>query len=239
MPWSGQRASATLLASMPTLEQHRDERRTDGTSMHEANAIRSAIRAALGDRLGEIIMVDDGSTDESVAIMQTLGVCVISRPRNGGQSAAILTGLAAASGSICCVLDADLEDPPETLPSLLSRLDPVSARAVFSSRDEPRPLTSRLFRRAMRLLFPTLPAHSCLCFAVDAGTRAAIVGAATERDYLPAVIGALGVPTAQVTVRREPAAAGESGHAGLRRLRYAGRAFASALRIRWRARRRV
>jgi hypothetical protein len=105
---------------------------------------------------------------------------------------------------------------------------------VFSSRDEARPLTSRLFRRAMRTLFPSLPAHPCLCFAIDRETRTEVVRAAREGDYLPAVIGALGVPTGQVSVRRETRPAGRSGYGGRLRWTYAAGALWSSIICRWR-----
>lgn len=194
------------------------------------------LQATLGARLAAIVLVDDGSTDGSREVMATLDVTAIARPRNGGQSAAILDGLAAAATPITCVLDADLEDPPEALLDLIARLARGDAGVVFSSRDEARPISSRLFRRAMRAIFPTLPAHPCLCFAMDDRTRRQVLTLAGDGDYVVGLIGATGVPTAQVTVQRSARPAGPSGYSPPTRIAYATRMLWSALALRTRTR---
>lgn len=194
------------------------------------------LRAALGPRLAAIVLVDDGSTDGSREVMAALDVTAIARPRNGGQSAAILDGLAAAATPIVCVLDADLEDPPEALPDLIAALGRGDAGVVFSSREETRPLSSRLFRRAMRAIFPTLPAHPCLCFAMDDPTRRQVLALASPGDYVVGLIGAIGVPTAQVTVRRGVRPSGLSGYSPPTRIAYATRMLMSAIALRNRQR---
>ena len=73
----------------------------------------------------EIIVVDDGSTDDSLSIARALAsadprVVVVSKA-NGGQLSAFHAGLAAASGEIVCFLDAD----DEYLPGYLQRLEQV------------------------------------------------------------------------------------------------------------------
>lgn len=192
------------------------------------------IRAALGGC--EIVLVDDASSDRSVAVARALGVEVIPLPVRRGQSEAIRTGLARAHGQICCVLDADLEDPPEALPALITSLRNGNARVVFSSRDGRRHLSSRVFRRTMRLLYPTLPPRACLCFAIDIAAARDVVRAGSPDDYLVAVIGALGLPAAQVRIARERRAGSLSGYAGVRRTRHGLRMLRAAVRLRWQRR---
>ena len=65
----------------------------------------------------EIIMVDDGSTDRSWAIVSELAqknpaIRGISFRRNYGKSAALYHGFAAATGSVVVTMDADLQDSP-------------------------------------------------------------------------------------------------------------------------------
>ena len=187
----------------------------------------------------EIVLVDDASTDASRDVIRRLGVTAITLAARQGQSEAIRQGLARASGRLCCVLDADLEDPPEALPLMLERVRRGDAAVVFSTRDGRRRLTSRLFRTAMRLLYPTLTSRACLCFAARADAAAEIVKRAAPGDYLVAIIGVLRLRTAQVPVVRSPRPAGSSGYPGLRRTRHGISTFISAVRLRWTAVHRV
>jgi polyisoprenyl-phosphate glycosyltransferase len=194
------------------------------------------IRAAFPDRPLQIVMVDDASPDDSLAVIRSLGVECVSLPENRGQNRAILAGLSQAREPLTCVMDADLEDPPEVLPKLVERLERGDVKVVFSSRTTDSPLTSRVFRFVMQRMFPSLPSTPCLFFALGADTRAELLGIASERDYVVAAIGALGVPTAVVVARRGARKHGRSGYSALGRLRYAARALGSAARLRVRSR---
>jgi glycosyltransferase involved in cell wall biosynthesis len=76
----------------------------------------------------EIIIVDDGSRDGSLHILKELHskdnkVKVISFTRNFGQHPALMAGFNAAQGEVLITLDSDLQNPPEEIPKLLSKLD--------------------------------------------------------------------------------------------------------------------
>jgi len=76
----------------------------------------------------EIIYVDDGSTDASLSVLRELqagnaGVTVVEFSRNFGQHAAIFAGFDQARGHIVVTLDADLQNPPEAIPSLLHAIE--------------------------------------------------------------------------------------------------------------------
>ncbi|MDX1614001.1 MAG: glycosyltransferase family 2 protein [Candidatus Promineifilaceae bacterium] len=67
----------------------------------------------------ELIVVDDGSADETAAVAAEIpGVRLIRHPGNRGYGAALKTGFGAASGDLLCFLDADGTYPPEHLPQL-------------------------------------------------------------------------------------------------------------------------
>ncbi len=88
------------------------------------------IRAAL-DELGkaaEVIYVDDGSTDKSLAVLREIAasdsrVRVILLRRNYGQTAAMSAGIDAAKGNILIPMDADLQNDPADIKRLLDKLD--------------------------------------------------------------------------------------------------------------------
>ena len=77
----------------------------------------------------EVILVDDGSRDESLKVLQEFAqkdaehIRVISFRRNFGQTAAIAAGLDYAQGEIIVLLDADLQNDPADIPMMLAKLD--------------------------------------------------------------------------------------------------------------------
>ena len=71
----------------------------------------------------EIIYVDDGSTDDSWGIIESLkvqnsNVRAIKFRRNYGKSAGLNVGFSAAKGAVVFTMDADLQDSPEELPEM-------------------------------------------------------------------------------------------------------------------------
>jgi glycosyltransferase involved in cell wall biosynthesis len=70
----------------------------------------------------EIIVVDDGSTDDTIAVCLAYQVKVVSHPYSMGNGAAIKTGTRAALGEILVFMDADGQHQPEDVPRLLDKL---------------------------------------------------------------------------------------------------------------------
>jgi glycosyltransferase involved in cell wall biosynthesis len=76
----------------------------------------------------EIIAIDDGSRDGTMDVLRKIAarrpeVKIVSFRRNAGQTAAIMAGIDHASGQVLVSIDADLQNDPEDIPALLSRLD--------------------------------------------------------------------------------------------------------------------
>jgi glycosyltransferase involved in cell wall biosynthesis len=85
----------------------------------------------------EIVIVDDGSTDGTRAVLGQLAdstVRVITHDVNRGKGAAIRSGLAAVTGDLVLVQDADLEYDPEDWPKLLTPMLRGKASVVYGSR---------------------------------------------------------------------------------------------------------
>ncbi|MGE4158918.1 MAG: glycosyltransferase family 2 protein, partial [Planctomycetota bacterium] len=67
----------------------------------------------------EVLVVDDGSSDDTAAQAEALGARVIRRVRRGGAGASRRTGILAAKGEIILMMDADGSYDPATIPSML------------------------------------------------------------------------------------------------------------------------
>ena len=76
----------------------------------------------------EIILVNDGSTDNSLPVMRMFGathkeVKVVDFRRNYGQTAALMAGIDHATNDVVVMIDADLQNDPADIPRLLAKLD--------------------------------------------------------------------------------------------------------------------
>lgn len=119
-----------------------------------------AVADSLPDVEFEYVMVDDGSGDNSFEILKQEAAtdpCVraIRLSRNFGSNAGILAGMTHARGDCCVVIAADLQDPPELIPSLIREWQTGAdiVLAARASRDDP--FVSRLFATAFNRLFRT------------------------------------------------------------------------------------
>jgi polyisoprenyl-phosphate glycosyltransferase len=109
----------------------------------EVKRIRAALQAA-GMR-HEVICVDDGSTDGTREVLQTLrGIRTILLPRNQGSGTARRIGTQQARGRVVVWTDADLTYPNERIPELVAQLDETYDQVVGARRTEAG--TYRLFR---------------------------------------------------------------------------------------------
>jgi glycosyltransferase involved in cell wall biosynthesis len=99
--------------------------------------IRRVFAADTLDFEKEVIVVDDGSTDDTPSILKAITAfpfILISHPKNMGKGAAIRTALKRASGDAILIQDADLELDTNDYPALLKELSETT-RAVYGSRN--------------------------------------------------------------------------------------------------------
>lgn len=85
--------------------------------------LQKEIGEALAGRNYELILVDDGSSDATVArINRKPEVRVLEFEKNAGQSAAMIAGITAVRGSVIVLLDGDLQNDPKDIPRLLDEI---------------------------------------------------------------------------------------------------------------------
>jgi len=91
--------------------------------MNEAAAIGGVVSQLRGAAAWkEIIVVDDGSADETAVQARAAGACVVRHPYNKGNGAAVKTGIRHARGEFVLIIDADGQHPPEDARRIAARL---------------------------------------------------------------------------------------------------------------------
>jgi len=140
----------------------------------------------------EFLFVDDGSTDDTVAVLEGalagsgLQAQVIRLGTNQGKGAAVRTGVLAGRGSTVAFVDADLSSPPAAIAQVLRAVEEQGAQVALASRAHPtsditvrqplaRETAGKTFNRLIRLLgLTTLPDTQCGLKAFDRGTARAL-----------------------------------------------------------------
>lgn len=110
----------------------------------------------------DIVFVDDGSTDDTLAMLRRLHAAdprirAVSFSRNFGKEIAVAAGLEYATGDVVVLMDADLQHPPEMIPALIARwregYDIVYGQRTDRDADS---LSRRIFARAFYAVFHVL-----------------------------------------------------------------------------------
>jgi dolichol-phosphate mannosyltransferase len=179
----------------------------------------------------EIIVVDDGSTDNSLAVLAEKRrsmphLRVVRHDRSGGQSAAVHTGVLAAQAAIICTLDGDGQNPPEELPRLVAtfladttgRIGLVAGQRVGRKDSLSKKLASGLANglRSMVLKDNTRDT-GCGLKAFRRDAFLALPYFDHMHRYLPALFARDGWQIAHVDVSHRPRRAGRSNYSNFQR----------------------
>lgn len=169
----------------------------------------------------EVVLVDDGSRDQSAEILCRQHAVrgdvtrVLLLRRNVGQHPAILAGFAASVGRRVVTLDADLQNPPEEIPRLLAEMDRGHDYVGTIRRHRHDPRWRRLASTAMNRLreFTTgvrMTDQGCMLRAYDREIVDAVTSAREVGVFIPALAYLFAANPTEIVVAHEARAAGES-----------------------------
>lgn len=97
----------------------------------------------------EIVVVDDGSTDDTVDIARAAGAILVQHPESLGNGAAVKTGARTATGDIIALMDGDGQHDPSELAPLLEKLDQGYHMAVGARDTDSHANMGRLFANGL------------------------------------------------------------------------------------------
>lgn len=169
----------------------------------------------------EVIYVDDGSSDATPAVLHALRlkypeVGVIRLSRNFGKELALSAGLRACTGDAVVVLDADLQDPPELIPQMLSAFrggcDLVNMRRSNRAGESwLKKLTAHLFYRLLNRLSDVPIPEDVGDFRLLSRRAVQAINAMPERNrYMKGLFAWIGYSQITLDYDRERRAAGVS-----------------------------
>ena len=168
----------------------------------------------------EVVVVDDGSRDTTAALLEKARrdwaeLRVVRLRTNAGHQAALSAGLQRARGDWVATIDADLQDPPETLAAMLTAAEASAVDVVYGVRSDrstdsafKRLTAAAYYRMIRRLVGHHVPSDAGDFRLMSRATVDAVNRLPEQNRVLRLVVPALGFPSTQVPYRREQRAAG-------------------------------
>ena len=180
----------------------------------------------------EIVYIDDGSRDETLRRLESIAgrdprAQVLELSRNFGQQAAMSAGLAHSRGDAVVIIDADLQDPPEVIPEMVSRwregVDVAYGRRRSREGETAFKLvTARLFHRFFASLMPyKVPVDTGDFKLLDRAVVDAVCRLPEKRRYLRSLVPWAGFRHEPVWYDRQARLAGETKYSARRLLKLA------------------
>ena len=173
------------------------------------------------ERSFEVLFVNDGSSDNSAAILTQQFekrpdvTRVVSLSSNAGQHAALIAGFEHARGKFIITLDADLQNPPEEIPAIVSEMDKGFdyVGSIRASRHDSawRHYASRLMNSLREKITNIhMTDQGCMLRGYSRDIAMDIAGSNESRTFIPALAYLYAANPTEITVAHEERAAGQS-----------------------------
>ncbi len=169
----------------------------------------------------EIVLVDDGSTDGSLEVLQEHAgekVRVVELMRNYGQHAAVFAGFESSDGDIVVTMDADLQNPPREIPRLVQTMEEGDYEVVGTIRacrkdTTFRKVTSRMVNAVTRKITGVdLHDWGCMLRAYRRHVVERMVGSREHSTFIPALATTFAKRITEIEVSHADRFAGESNY---------------------------
>ncbi len=183
----------------------------------------------------EIILVDDGSTDQSLFIIEKMAaenpsVRYISFSRNFGHQLALFAGLEKSTGNRIIFIDGDLQDPPEAIETLWLKMnegyDAVYAKRIVRKGESfLKKITAAIFYRILnRITSIRIPVDTGDFRIINRNLAAELLRMKDHNKFLRGQIAWLGFSESFITYEREKRKKGSSnfGYAGMLKFAFDG-----------------
>lgn len=176
------------------------------------------------DRLAikaEIVYVNDGSLDGTLAVMHALQendtrVAVVDLSRNFGKEIALTAGLEHAQGDAIVIIDADLQDPPELIPELVEQYR-MGYDNVYAKRLERegetflKKITAHAFYRTMQKMGKVkIPEDTGDFRLLSRRAVDSLLQLREQHRFMKGLFTWIGYPSAAVSYKRDPRFAGDT-----------------------------
>ena len=192
----------------------------------------NAVRPQLADYQFQLLFIDDGSTDGTLAALLDAqrgdpAINIIELSRNFGKEAALSAGIDQAAGDAVIPIDVDLQDPPELIPQLAREWERgsevVLARRTNRQSDNwLKRLTAAGFYRLYNAIDkPEIPANCGDYRLLDRAVVEALRGLPENQRFMKGLFAWVGFRAASVPYIREPRRMGRSKFNGWRLLEFA------------------
>ena len=170
----------------------------------------------------EIILIDDGSRDHSLALLKEFAsnpfVRVVELTRNYGQHAAIMAGFSIVRGDIVVTMDADLQNPPEEIPNLISVMEKGNYDVVGTIRKGRKDSFLRIFPSkivnmvARKITRVSMRDWGCMLRAYSRPVVERMIACHEQATFIPALATVFAKRVTEIEVAHEERFGGKSNY---------------------------